>query len=50
MIVREGGIVSNALLRHTDRLETDPSLQTFDGAGGAGLHAPFPQIPQIRRA
>jgi hypothetical protein len=39
----------NIELRHTDRLETDPSLQTlFDGVGGAGCAHHFPQIPQIR--
>jgi hypothetical protein len=33
-------------LRHTDRLETDPSLQTlFDGAAGAGLRAPLSTDP-----
>jgi hypothetical protein len=45
MICARGGIAFNALVRDTDRLETDPSLQPyFNGAGGAGLRAPFPQI------
>jgi hypothetical protein len=42
MIVREGGIVFNALPRHTDRLETDPSLQTYSPVPAALVSAhPF---------
>jgi hypothetical protein len=29
VIVREGNLVFNALLRHTDRHEADPSLRTY---------------------
>lgn len=40
------GSQAKARLRHTDRLETDPSLQTlFDGAGGAGLRPPLSTDP-----
>jgi hypothetical protein len=39
---RGGGIVFNALLRHTDRLETDPFLQTYSTVPAALVSAhPF---------